>query len=62
MNGEKTQGSFEEESEGALAALKRARQRAEELAARTGTDLIQAVDGKPVRIAPPQRTKDTAKP
>jgi hypothetical protein len=37
----------------ALAALKRARRRAEELAARTGTALIQAVDGKPVRVPPP---------
>jgi hypothetical protein len=40
-------------SEGALAALRRARRRAEETAARTGTALIEAVDGKPVRVAPP---------
>jgi len=37
---------------GALAALVRARRRAEEIAARTGTALIQAVDGKPVRVDP----------
>ena len=43
----------ERERNEALAALKRARRRAEELAARTGTALIQAVDGKPVRVLPP---------
>jgi RNase P/RNase MRP subunit POP5 len=37
-----------------LAALLRARRRAEELAVRTSTALIQAVDGKPVRIEPPR--------
>jgi hypothetical protein len=40
------------EGEAALAALLRARQRAERLALMTGTFLIQAVDGKPVRVAP----------
>jgi hypothetical protein len=44
---------LDEETAGALAALKRARRRAEEIAARTGTALIQAVDGKPVRVQPP---------
>ena len=44
---------LDEESAGALAALKRARKRAENLAARTGTALIQAVDGRPVRVEPP---------
>lgn len=43
----------EQERKDALAALKRARRRAEEIAARTGTALIQAVDGKPVRVPPP---------
>jgi hypothetical protein len=37
-----------------LAALTRARRRAEEIAARTNTALIQAVDGKPVRVDPPR--------
>jgi len=41
-------------SAGTLAAMKRARLRAEEIAARTGTALIQAVDGKPVRVEPPR--------
>ena len=39
-------------AEGALAALRRARKRAERIAWMTGTDLIQAVDGKVVRVAP----------
>jgi hypothetical protein len=43
-----------DEAAGALAALKRARKRAEEIAARTGTDLIQVVDGKIVRVKPPR--------
>jgi hypothetical protein len=42
----------EEEREAALAALKRARRRAEEIAAATGTMLIQSADGKPVRVRP----------
>ncbi|HUT77997.1 MAG TPA: hypothetical protein VM285_09940 [Polyangia bacterium] len=41
-----------EEAVAALAALRRARRRAEELAAATGTALIQAIDGKPVRVPP----------
>ena len=40
------------EAEGALAALRRARLDAERVALRTGTYLIQAKDGKPVRVAP----------
>ena len=36
----------------ALNALKRARARAERVAAATGTALIFAVDGKPVRVQP----------
>jgi hypothetical protein len=42
----------------ALAALRRARKRAEELATRTGTMLIEAVDGKPVRVQPPPLERD----
>jgi hypothetical protein len=44
---------LEQEREAALAALKRARRRAEKIARDTGTMLIQAVDGKPVRVPPP---------
>lgn len=40
------------EAEGALAALRRARLDAERVALRTGTFLIQAKDGRPVRVAP----------
>ncbi len=43
---------LDQERAGALAALIRARKRAEEIAIRTGTAIIQAVDGKPVRIDP----------
>lgn len=49
---EREQPALDEETAGALAALQRARQRAEEIAATTGTALIQAVDGKPVRVQP----------
>ena len=41
---------------GPLAALVRARARAEELAARTGTKLVQVVDGKVVLVDPPAAT------
>jgi hypothetical protein len=37
---------------GGLAALRRARLRAERLALATGTYLVDFVDGKPVRVAP----------
>lgn len=37
----------------ALAALRRARKRAEAVARATGTDLVESVDGKPVRVPPP---------
>ena len=40
------------EAEGALAALRRARLEAERVALVTGTDLILAKDGKPVRVPP----------
>lgn len=43
----------------ALAALFRARKRAEEIARATDTYLIEAVDGKPVRVRPPAKTSDT---
>jgi len=39
-------------AEGALAALRRARLRAERLALTTGTCLVVAVDGMPVRVQP----------
>jgi hypothetical protein len=42
------------EAKGALAALRRARLQAERTALITGTCLIQAVDGKPVRVPPRQ--------
>ena len=37
---------------GALAALRRARRRAEEIAAATGTALVLQIDGKVVRVYP----------
>ncbi len=37
---------------GVLAALRRARRRAERLALATGTCIVEAVDGKPVRVPP----------
>jgi hypothetical protein len=53
-----TSNDLDSEARAALDALTRARKRAEKLAAQTGTDLIQAVDGKPLRIAPPQETRE----
>ena len=52
---EATKGtSLDEEIKVALAALKRARKRAEEIAERTGTAIIQAdKDGAPIRVMPP---------
>jgi len=50
--------SLDEEGEGARAAMKCARKRAEEIARRTGTNLIQAVDGKPVRASPPDAHRE----
>jgi hypothetical protein len=47
---------LDSETRAVLAALTRARKRAEKIAAQTGTDLIQAVDGKPVRVPPPKGT------
>lgn len=38
--------------EATLAALRRARRRAERIALATGTCIIEAVDGKPVRVSP----------
>jgi hypothetical protein len=52
MSSGSTKRRIEVEGEAALAALFRARQRAERLALMTGTCLIQAVNGKPVRVAP----------
>jgi hypothetical protein len=50
----KTSGSvvLDQESTAALAALKHARRRAEEIAARTGTAIVLAVDGAPIRVMP----------
>lgn len=52
MSSEATKRHVDVVAEGALAALRRARNRAERIAWMTGTDLIQAVDGKVVRVAP----------
>jgi hypothetical protein len=52
MTGEGTRRRIELNAEGVLAALRRARLRAERVALMTGTHLIQAVDGKLVRVAP----------
>ena len=48
------------EAEAALAALRRARLEAERIALITGTCLIQAEDGKPVRVLP--RSETATKP
>ena len=40
------------EAEGVLAALKRARRRAEDLAIATGTKLVESKDGKTVLVGP----------
>jgi hypothetical protein len=52
MTGEGTRRQIDLNAEGVLAALRRARLRAERVALMTGTHLIQAVDGKPVRVTP----------
>ena len=53
MNSERLQtGRHGTDSDGVLAALRRARQRAERLALVTGTCLVVAEDGKPVRVPP----------
>ncbi len=41
---------FEKELEGVLAALKRAKRRAEDLAIATGTGLVESKDGKTVFV------------
>jgi len=43
----------ESELQGALAAMKRARLRAEEIARATGTHLVEVHDGKVVFVQPP---------
>jgi hypothetical protein len=40
-----------------IAALRRARRRAEEIALATNTDLIQVIDGKIVRVKPRRRVE-----
>jgi hypothetical protein len=52
MTGEGARQRIDLNAEGVLAALRRARLRAERVALMTGTHLIQAVDGKPVRVTP----------
>ena len=47
-----TKQGLDAEANGALAALRRARKEAERVALRTGTYRGEAVDGKPVRVAP----------
>ena len=48
----------ETERMGALAAMKRARLRAEEIARATGTHLVEVHDGKVVFVQPPPREAD----
>jgi hypothetical protein len=52
MSGENGKTRTDSSAEGALAALRRARLRAERLALTTGTCLVVAVDGMPVRVQP----------
>jgi hypothetical protein len=46
---------------GVLAALRRARRRAEYLALATGTCIVEAVDGKPVRVPSPTNLSGAAR-
>lgn len=50
------------DSQSALNALKRARKRAEELAAATGTAIIQWENGQIVRIYPGRKDDDSPAP
>jgi hypothetical protein len=52
MSSEDARKRIEADIPGTLAALRRARLRAERIALATGTFLIEARDGKPVRVAP----------
>jgi hypothetical protein len=52
MRTEKLRGSPGIDPVGALAALRRARQRAERLALMTGTCLVVVEDGKTIRVPP----------
>ena len=52
MRSEKLQGSPGIDPVGALAALRRARQRAERLALMTGTCLVVVENGKTIRVPP----------
>jgi hypothetical protein len=52
MSAEDSKRERQREADGALAALRRARERAERVALMTGTCLVEAVDGKPVRVQP----------
>ncbi len=46
---------------GVLAALRRARRRAERVALVTGTCLVESIDGKPVRVPPRADTANAAR-
>ncbi len=43
---------LQKEAEGVLAALKRAKRRAEDVAIATGTELVESKDGKTVLLGP----------
>jgi hypothetical protein len=55
---EERQRRLEERAVVITAALVRARRRAEDIARRTGTKLVQMVDGKIVRVDPPPVAED----
>jgi hypothetical protein len=52
MSAENGKTQTESSAEGAMAALRRARLRAERLALTTATCLVVVVDGMPVRVQP----------
>jgi hypothetical protein len=52
MSATTTKRQVDIDAESALAALRRARQRAERIALATNTCIVQSVDGKPVRVSP----------
>ena len=53
MSDEHKDSTLDEEAEAALAALRRARLRAEKIARFTGTKLVESLDGNPVLVDPP---------
>jgi hypothetical protein len=52
MSAEKSVGRVGTDTEGVLAALRRARLRAERVALMTGTSLVVVIDGKTVLVPP----------